>query len=130
MTLEELHDDLDALAALPPDWDRGYKGSSGMTVSKAAIEHARPIGAALLAAGHSNFGAFPSWDAGQPSYVVCFESDDWSVTANEDGSLRASMWRQATPEHPTELDVHTEERAFPAGATDAVLAFLTETIDE
>lgn len=130
MTLEELHDNLDALAALPPDWDHSYKGTSGMVVSKAAIAHARTVGAALLAAGHTSFGAFPCWEDTQPDYLVALEADGWHVMVDPDGVLVATVWRQATPEDPTELDIHCEQREFPAGATDALLAFIKEHAHE
>ena len=126
MTVEELHDSLDQLAALPPDWDHSYKGTSGMVVSKAAIAHARTVGAALLAAGHTSFGAIPYWEDTQPDYLVMLETDGWQVTIDQDGATVATVWLQDTPEEWIELGVHFVEQQFPAGATDALLDFINE----
>lgn len=130
MTLEEFHNNLDQLASRPPDWDYSYKGTSGMVVSKAAIAHARTVGAALLAAGHTDFGAFPHWEDTQPDYLVMLETDGWQVTIDQDGMLVAIVWLQDTPWEWIEAGVHYVEQQFPSGATGALLDFIKEHVPE
>lgn len=125
MTIEELNDCLDALAALPPDWDLGYKGTTGMTVSKAACAHARAVGVALLGAGHTSFQPAPHWLDEAPAYLVALETDDWTVVVHEDGATAAHCWCAHTT-GSNEYDPHVLEQDFPAGATAALCAWLTQ----